>query len=334
MTVQILLSAYNGAAYLPSQLDSLAAQTCAPELTLLTRDDGSTDSTRSILESFSGLPSQTVRGENIGVVASFLELMRLADPDAEFYMFCDQDDVWDADKCAVALDHARRNHNPDRPYLYCSRSRVTDQDLQVLGLTRPVPKGPSFANALIQNIAPGHTFFFNRRALELGLRLADPDRIVLHDSWLYLVCSATGTVEFDDTPHTSYRTHAGSTVGYAMNAWQQARARVKNLLWVRSAHTRQNALLMERDPGLCPAHAARLRAFVTSQNSLRARLRALRAFPLVHQSPAAQVVATALFACGAYRTKWEPAARITITQPDKRGSLDGYLRGTNERRED
>lgn len=323
MSVQILLSAYNGAAYLPRQLTSLTDQTCAQELTLLARDDGSTDSTSSILESFSGIPSKMVRGENIGVVASFLELMRLSDPDAEFYMFCDQDDVWDADKCAVALSYARRNHNPDRPYLYCSRSRVTDHDLQVLGLTRPVPKGPSFANALIQNIAPGHTFLFNRRALELGLRLADPDRIVLHDSWLYLVCSATGTVEFDDIPHTSYRTHSESTVGYAMNAWQQARARVRNLLWIRSAHARQNALLMERDPGLCTAHEARLRAFVTSQNSLRSRLRALSSFPLVHQSPAAQIVATVLFACGAYRTKSNPAAHINMAQPDKHGSLDG-----------
>lgn len=333
MSVQILLSAFNGADYLPSQLASLAAQTCASDLSLLARDDGSTDNTRRILTSFSALPTRVIDGHNIGVIASFLELMRQADPSADFYMFCDQDDVWDPDKCAAALAYARRRHDSNEPYLYCSRSRVTDGDLNVLGLTRPVPKGPSFGNALIQNIAPGHTFLFNRPALELAVTLADPQRLVLHDSWLYLLCSAVGTVEFDDQPHTSYRTHAASTVGYAMNAWQQAHARIRNLFWVRTAHARQDALLLESNLELPPAHRAQLDAFVTSQSSLVRRARALRRYPLVHQSSLAQVVASLLFLFGVYRPdrpSSRPSKKIHTTS---RGSLDGYAKGTDVRRE-
>ena len=47
VTVQVLLSAYNGAEYLIRQLDSILLQ-AGVELSLLVRDDGSSDRTLEI----------------------------------------------------------------------------------------------------------------------------------------------------------------------------------------------------------------------------------------------------------------------------------------------
>ena len=49
--VQVLMSAYNGARYLPGQLDSILLQT-GVEVALLVRDDGSVDETLEILRSY------------------------------------------------------------------------------------------------------------------------------------------------------------------------------------------------------------------------------------------------------------------------------------------
>lgn len=329
MSVQILLSTYNGTEYLPEQLASLTRQTCAAELTLLVRDDGSTDETIRLLTSYTGLPTRVITGRNRGVIQSYMELMRAADPSAEFYMFCDQDDVWDLDKCATALRVARAHAKPTRPYLYCSRSRVTDEHLHFLGLTRPAPKGPSFANALIQNIAPGHTFLFNRCALEMALKLGDPARIVLHDSWMYLICSAYGEVDFDSQAHTSYRTHTKSTVGYAMNRPERIRLRIRNLFWIRAAHARQNTLLLEKEQGLSQPYREQLTCFTTGQSSLSTRIRCLLKHPLVHQSQMAQLVATVLFTFGAYRDKMGYSFASRGENSGIHGSLGGEARGTH-----
>ena len=53
--VEVLMSTYNGRAYVAEQIDSILAQTYAP-LRLLIRDDGSTDDTLSVLARYAGDP--------------------------------------------------------------------------------------------------------------------------------------------------------------------------------------------------------------------------------------------------------------------------------------
>ena len=58
--VQVLLSAYNGEKYLEEQLNSILAQDYK-EISLLARDDGSTDRTPDILRRYAGLYKDEVR---------------------------------------------------------------------------------------------------------------------------------------------------------------------------------------------------------------------------------------------------------------------------------
>ena len=55
MRVAVLMSTYNGEKYLNEQIDSILSQSGNFELSLLVRDDGSTDETINILNKYQNL---------------------------------------------------------------------------------------------------------------------------------------------------------------------------------------------------------------------------------------------------------------------------------------
>jgi glycosyltransferase involved in cell wall biosynthesis len=211
LRVQILLSTYDGAAYLPALLASLDAQSHR-NVHLLARDDGSRDDTLGVFLAHTGeRPAAIASGRHVGVPESFLLLLRDADPEADLYAFCDQDDVWLPGKLdrAVRALHAL---DPARPALYCSRPQPVDATLAPLA-GYPLPRRAlGFANALVENRAPGCTAMFNRAARTLLLRHM-PRAAQMHDHWAYLVISAFGTVHYDREPQMWYRQHARNAVG-------------------------------------------------------------------------------------------------------------------------
>ncbi len=214
--VQILLSTYNGEKYLVEQLDSLVQQT-HQSIQLLIRDDGSTDSTCSILSEISEKSDKDIsiiHSYNAGVVASFLELLNHSDGYASYYSFCDQDDVWKPDKLTRAT--AKLEQIPLHiPAMYCSRTELVDEGLNHLGYWPLIPsRGASFANALIENLAVGCTVVMNRAARELIVNNPPgANKIIMHDWWSYLCISAFGQIIYDAEPSILYRQHSANVTG-------------------------------------------------------------------------------------------------------------------------
>ncbi len=223
-TLQVLLSTYNGEAYIGEQLDSIFKQQNAI-IHILIRDDGSSDSTVAIIQEYiARYPKQIqlIEGDNIGVVRSFWALMKHADREVDYFCFCDQDDVWMPDKASRAIQklHEMESSNPKAegtPAMICTATQLTNQQLEPTAIwPRPLAKEPSFYNALIQNIAVGATMSFNRRTLELVLdEGSDTDLqcVQMHDWWIYLVVSSLGHVYFDSNPSIFYRQHENNAVG-------------------------------------------------------------------------------------------------------------------------
>lgn len=212
MKLIVLLSTYNGEAYLREQLDSLLAQTLN-SVGIFVRDDGSTDSTRAILTEYAQRGALCwYTGMNLGAALSFWQLLQNAD-DADYYAFCDQDDVWDPDKLEIAF-MALEHLNPAQPALYCGDVRITDEKLHILSkhMVRPAPT--EYPYALLRNLAPGCTYIFNRPACKL-LRRFDAKQlgIELHDWTTYQLVSCFGNVIYDSTPHMSYRQHGDNAIG-------------------------------------------------------------------------------------------------------------------------
>ncbi|WCK54286.1 glycosyltransferase family 2 protein [Aneurinibacillus sp. Ricciae_BoGa-3] len=226
--VQILLSTYNGEKYVAEQIDSLLSQSY-PESEILIRDDGSTDKTLPILQNYTWGNNRIgiMPENNIGVVASFLELLMKSSAEASYFAFCDQDDVWFKDKLLNGI--AMIDSLPeDMPVMYCSQLEIVDVKLSTLG-QMPVPhRGPSFANALVQNIATGCTIIVNRAARDFLLKqLPHPSSIIMHDWWVYLVVSAFGKVVYDKRPQLYYRQHGSNSVGAKVDFLQRWVARIK-----------------------------------------------------------------------------------------------------------
>lgn len=103
--IAILMSTYNGEKYIREQINSFLNQT-NQDWKLFVRDDGSKDSTLSILGEFSDkYPDKIFLDEsaprNMGAGESFMYMLNLTD--AQYYMFSDQDDVWMDDKIERTL---------------------------------------------------------------------------------------------------------------------------------------------------------------------------------------------------------------------------------------
>ena len=286
--VAILLATHDGGRYLPAQLDSLGAQEY-PHWQVWVSDDGSSDDTPAILErrrqAWQDERMRVVRGPCRGSTANFLGLTANPDIEADYFAFADQDDLWDADKLARAV--AWLDSQPgDLPALYCGRTRLIDASGRPLGQSPLYRRPPSFANALVQNIAGGNTMVFNAAARRL-IALGDPARVVVHDWWAYLIVSgAGGHVHYDPRPSLSYRQHDANLIGSGagVHAWlQRAAATLQGRQ--RAWHERHVAMLTELDRELGVPQRALLAQFRRARDGGPwQRLRGLRAAGIYRQT--------------------------------------------------
>ncbi len=209
--VTILMACLDGAAHLPAQLQSIAAQT-GVEWRLIVGDDGSTDGTWGMLEAFAAeWPGRVklVRGPRAGVAAHFLGLFALAPPGP--VAFADQDDVWKPGKLAEALAALG---GLEGPAIFVARVALWDG----AGGVRPLPVADGtggFGQALVQNIGPGHAMVLNGEAAAMLAGLARAGaRPMWHDWWAWqVVVGAGGRVVTGREVQVLYRQHGGNAVG-------------------------------------------------------------------------------------------------------------------------
>jgi hypothetical protein len=257
--VAVLLSTFNGAPFLPAQLDSIAGQTLA-DWVLYWRDDGSSDDTVAIIRAFAEGPGagrchHVDRPGHLGATESFMALLRAAAPSGLALAFADQDDVWLPEKLELALDALA---DAPGPALYCSRQLLVDEELAPLGESAPLRRPPSFPAALTQNIATGCTVVLNPAAASLVAR-SIPPAASLHDWWSYLVVAASGGhVIADATPTVLYRQHGSNLVGAPASTWRRARAAMQRGPGVFMTVLRGHVAALLAHPELLSAEARRV----------------------------------------------------------------------------
>lgn len=212
--VTILLAVYNGALHLPAQLASIADQTHR-NWQVIASDDGSKDDSVALLDGFAGdHPLTRLEGPSDGFNRNFMHLLRNL-PDAPgLVALCDQDDVWLPGKLAAAVA-ALDAVSAATPALYCSRRVIWDGGADTEQLSRLYDRPPSFANALIENIAAGNTIVLNGAAARLVRQESlQAEGVFAHDWWIYqLITGVGGQVIYDPEPRVLYRQHAGNQVG-------------------------------------------------------------------------------------------------------------------------
>lgn len=213
--IAILLATRNGTEFLHQQLESFRAQTHL-HWELVASDDGSTDTTRQMLQRFAGNVRQPVvimSGPQLGFWQNFVHLVRSHACDADLFAFSDQDDVWHAEKLSrAAAWFAERD--PAIPALYFTRTELVWRDGSRMGFSPLFKQPPTFRNALVQSIGGGNTMVFNRSARAALLATPPDAEIVSHDWWCYQVITAVGGVAYyDPWPSLRYRQHGRNLVG-------------------------------------------------------------------------------------------------------------------------
>lgn len=210
--VVVLISTYNGEKYLEDQINSLLNQQ-GIDVEILARDDGSSDNTINILSKYAMKYSSFsfYSGNNVKSAQSFLDLVVKA-KDADFYAFCDQDDVWEDDKLLIAVEKIEKL-DQSKPALYYSNLKIVDKDLNVhrLSHTRKMYNSNKYS-VLTENLCTGCTAVFNKKAKEI-ISLKLPNYCTMHDAWLYMVCMLMGNCVYDEAAHIMYRQHEKNVVG-------------------------------------------------------------------------------------------------------------------------
>ena len=219
--IAILLATYNSERYISEQIDSLFGQSFK-DWVLYIRDDGSTDNTISIVSEYIvKYPDKVFIVDNEGKsLRAYLNFMALVEKvDADYYAFCDHDDVWLHDKLEVSYIRMRALEaaNPDKPLLVHTDMRVVDQNLNVINnsfwaYTKLLPEKSGFVELVCCNSVNGCTVLFNKKARAFALQHVD--HATMHDMLLaQTVAASGGIVSAVNKPTVLYRQHIDNVVG-------------------------------------------------------------------------------------------------------------------------
>lgn len=224
MKIAVLMSTYNGHDYLYEQLKSLAQQTVAKDMIIYIRDDGSTDNTFEIIEKWKDKLSIVLYKEkNAGPAMSFWKLLMNPDVQADYYAFCDQDDVWDGNKIESGL---KRLHGDI--HLYACNCRIIDENGRTVREKR-MQKMPEISTKrlFVSGCTQGCSMIFTDalRKYVMGMRL---QCIPMHDVVLMLYALQFGKIFWDQKPHFGYRVHSNNVVAKVNKSFFQ---RLKTTYW-------------------------------------------------------------------------------------------------------
>ena len=210
------MATYNGARFIRQQLESFSRQTFLPD-ELIVCDDGSTDSTVSIVSDFcrsAQFPVVLVQNpQRLGYTANFLQAARMCCGD--LIAFSDQDDEWLPHKLSRILQATRDSD----ALVFAHSAAWIDENGNPLGMIYPTHR--RFRRNLRKNDFPGHAIVLRRALLEITAHCLTAsiykevagDLEIGHDALLMEIATAMSKVHF--IPEVLMRWRVHSAVNHA-----------------------------------------------------------------------------------------------------------------------
>lgn len=222
--VAIVLSTYNGEQFIKQQLDSLVHQhvdSNKVNVHIYCRDDGSKDTTTKIIEmymeKYTNISIVCDSGNNLGVKLSFFSLLQQVS--ADYYFFCDQDDIWNPNKISMFLTNFSQLDN-NKPAGVYSDLNLVDANGDLLGITmmqanRWENEKRNFLFFFFHLRVTGAAFAINRVARDKLITVSNADfsKVRMHDGIAALLIASYDNLSFINKPMVNYRQHDKNVLG-------------------------------------------------------------------------------------------------------------------------
>lgn len=243
--VAVLLATYNGSQYVTAQIESLKHN--VTPFTLHWLDDHSTDNTREVVRAAARNAEIEIaewhKPQRQGVPGTFFQLLECVE--ADIYLFCDQDDIWQPGKIDATVANLREDIG--LPVLCCTDPLIFRESdpghcyraLEVFGTDAETAMLES--RAFLPVAGWGHTQGFTRPLRDIYVSHKEIARTYapIHDLWMYAIACASGTVRLlSNVPTTLYRWHTLNVSGGFLR-WKGKGIGRMSLSWRKLTHIRR-----------------------------------------------------------------------------------------------
>ena len=225
----VILCTYNGEKYLEKQIASIMEQD-REDFCLLYSDDGSSDSTKAILQSLQerygkkmlAFPRSMKSGSPAKHFLSILSALAKGEVDIEnleYIFLADQDDEWFPDKLSKTISvikEEERKFGKSLPILCHTDCSLVNSRGELLAKSyRRYQKLPGasyrFSRLLLQNHVTGASVGINKALLQYCKEI--PAEVKMHDHWLALLANCFGEIQYLPCASYAYRQHGENVLG-------------------------------------------------------------------------------------------------------------------------
>ncbi len=214
--VNIIIPVYNGEKYIAQQIESLLNQTYG-NIDIYVRDDMSKDRTLDIVSSYVGKEPEGKRiiiikddCGNKGYVRNVFETWRESEP-ADYYCFCDQDDVWHKDKVEKCVAYLEKKDS-NRPMLLFTAYNFCDSDMNFIRTSDSINEKLSLKNVLYDYLALNFNITVNNSFKVKFFDNLPKNGKYPHypDQWMSQVAAIYNGLYYLPVPTVEYRRNEGA----------------------------------------------------------------------------------------------------------------------------
>lgn len=210
--ISVAMATFNGEKYIKEQLESILIQLNDNDEIIIS-DDGSTDNTIKIINSFNDKRIKIINGPKMGVKQNFANAIKHCS--GKYIFLSDQDDIWCNNKLNTILNTFNTTNtnciihdcivfnNIDNSILYDSFFKLRNSKKGII-------------KNIIKNSYIGCCMAFDSSLKKYILPI--PDDIYMHDQWIGLQAEKHGSVMFIQDKLIKYRRHEGNTTSMKHNS--------------------------------------------------------------------------------------------------------------------
>jgi glycosyltransferase involved in cell wall biosynthesis len=208
--ISIAMATYNGEKYICDQIDSILNQSYR-DFELIICDDCSTDSTRTIIESYCKKDTRIhciFNEMNIGFIKNFEKAISCCT--GNYIALSDQDDIWEYNHLELLLNNIGQN------LLICSNALLVNSRNESLNITmkdvihiKKVPNNPYliFQRLLYMSFVQGASMLFDKSLFAEAIPFPCD---IPHDYWLSIIAASKSKLTYYDFITLRYRQHTGN----------------------------------------------------------------------------------------------------------------------------